>query len=109
MIPSSRLPRTEAALAKFASEELHLVTVFVLIASRHDKNPQIHETTWAYFQVREDLAFHLSRGIDALIQTLIHDIVLGKCVSVGAVEALLLLSGAFFRRLPATCPPKEWL
>ncbi|KAM0754657.1 hypothetical protein T439DRAFT_118591 [Meredithblackwellia eburnea MCA 4105] len=72
--PYTRVPRTEEQLAKFASQELHLVTVMVVIASRHDRNPRVHDKSWAY------------------LQTLINEIILGKNAGVGAVEALLLLS-----------------
>ncbi|KAK4702747.1 hypothetical protein P7C70_g3474, partial [Phenoliferia sp. Uapishka_3] len=74
IIPYQRVPRTEEQLAKFAHEELHLTTVMCVISSRHDKNPRVHDKSWAY------------------LQTLINDIILGKNVGVGAVEALLLLS-----------------
>lgn len=74
VVPWTRVPRSEAALAKFAAEELHLVTVFCVIASRHDRQTRVHDKTWAY------------------CQTLINDIMLGKTASIGAVESLLLLS-----------------
>ncbi|KAL8286374.1 hypothetical protein RQP46_004391 [Phenoliferia psychrophenolica] len=80
VVPEYRVPRTEEQLAKFASEELHLMTVFIVIASRHDKNPKVHDKSWAY------------------LQTLINEIILGKSVGVGAVEALLLLSEYLPRR-----------
>ena len=59
-------------------DELYLTTVFIYIASRHDlggtRGFDIHNRTWAY------------------LQELISDLVFGKDASVGAVEALLLLS-----------------
>lgn len=59
--------------------ELHLTTVFILIASRLDQGTgnqgRIHEQTWEY------------------MQELIKRLVFGEEVSVGALEALLLLSG----------------
>jgi len=63
------------------TDELHLTTVFVLIASRLDQGAAhqlaIHDKTWVY------------------MRELINDLVFGKVASVGAVEALLLLSGEF--------------
>jgi hypothetical protein len=59
--------------------ELHLSTVFVLLASRIDQASQhhteIHAKTWAY------------------MKELITSLTFGEEVNVGAVEALLLLSG----------------
>lgn len=64
--------------------ELHLTTVFILIASRLDQGSgnqgRIHEQTWEY------------------MQELITRLVFGEEVSVGALEALLLLSGALLER-----------
>lgn len=28
------------------------MTVFIVVASRHDKNPRVHDKSWAYLQVR---------------------------------------------------------
>lgn len=101
LVPHHRIPRTEAQLTAFAkgehgltslkivfmqtksleiAAELHLTTVFILIASRLDQGSgnqgRIHEQTWEY------------------MQELITRLVFGEEVSVGALEALLLLSGA---------------
>lgn len=66
-------------LILLSSAELHLTTVFILIASRLDQGTgnqgRIHEQTWEY------------------MQELITRLVFGEEVSVGALEALLLLSG----------------
>lgn len=101
LVPHHRIPRTEAQLTAFAKgqsaaalsphlvycipmivsspAELHLTTVFILIASRLDQGAgnqaRIHEQTWEY------------------MQELITRLVFGEEVSVGALEALLLLSG----------------
>lgn len=60
------------------TDELHLTTVFVLIASRLDQGGkrgyEIHDRSWEY------------------MRELINDLVFGKDATVGAVEALLLLS-----------------
>lgn len=77
-MPYSRIPATEAALIAFCRDEVHLTTVFVLIASRLDsggtRQMEIHDKSWAY------------------MRELINDLVFGKDATVGAVEALLLLS-----------------
>lgn len=51
IIPYNRIPKTEQQVAKFASEELHLTTVIVVIASRNEKDMRIHDRSWAYMQV----------------------------------------------------------
>ena len=65
-------------LTDTTADEVHLTTVFILIASRADQGGQrqlqIHEKTWVY------------------MRELINDLVFGKDPTVGAVEALLLLS-----------------
>ncbi|KAI5481636.1 hypothetical protein MNV49_002862 [Pseudohyphozyma bogoriensis] len=85
IFPVQRIPRTLSQLAQFAKDELHLTTTAIVIASRHDKNTTVHEQSWAY------------------LQTLINDIILGKSVAVGAVEALLLLS-EYLPRQPDLAP-----
>jgi hypothetical protein len=75
MVPYDRIPRDTSSLARFASEEEHLLTAVVVIAARQEKMFDVHGRAWEY------------------MQTLINELILGKSASVGAVEALLLLSG----------------
>ncbi|KDQ49197.1 hypothetical protein JAAARDRAFT_43035 [Jaapia argillacea MUCL 33604] len=74
MIPHHRIPKTLGQLAAFADEEPHLLATIIVIASRHEKNSQIHERSWSY------------------LQSCITGIMCGKKATVGTVEALLLLS-----------------
>ena len=75
MVSHHRIPREDAALARFASEEEPLLTAIVVVTSRHEKMFDVHTRAWEY------------------MQTLINELILGKSASVAAVEALLLLSG----------------
>jgi hypothetical protein len=96
VVPASRIPRTDEQLAQFAFDENHLVTAMVVVASRHDaQNPQVHDLSWEYMQVRITKGQHDcgdARQLTLVVQTLLQELVLGKGASVGAVEALLLLS-----------------
>ncbi|KAH8107514.1 hypothetical protein DFH11DRAFT_1732247 [Phellopilus nigrolimitatus] len=85
MVPHHRIPRCAVELARFAHEEEVLLTAIVVIAARQEKMFDVHARSWEY------------------MQTLINEIILGKVVTVGAVEALLLLSENLPRRPePAT-------
>lgn len=76
MVPSYRIPKTEAQLAHFAWKDKELLTAFVVIASRFDQeNKQVHEEAWRV----------MSRYIAAVV---VH----GQEAQVGFVEACLLLS-----------------
>lgn len=75
MVPHHHIPRCLMELARFAAEEAPLLTAIVVIASRQEKMFDVHARSWEY------------------MQTLINELILGKYASVGAVEALLLLSG----------------
>lgn len=75
MVSHYRIPREDAALARFASEEEPLLTAIVVIAARQEKMFDVHTRAWEY------------------MQTLINELILGKSASLAAVEALLLLSG----------------
>lgn len=117
IVPHHRIPTTEASLTAFArgksshshldpyiqcqmltcilsySDELHLTTVFVLIASRLDQGGkrgfEIHDKSWEY------------------MRELINDLVFGKDATVGAVEALLLLSENPPRQLAGSGSSKD--
>ncbi|KAM0747659.1 hypothetical protein T439DRAFT_328867 [Meredithblackwellia eburnea MCA 4105] len=82
---NNHVPRTPEAVARFASEEVHLATVFCVVASRQHGDLGLHDKIWEY------------------CQTLINAINTGKMAGVGAVEALLLLS-EFLPRIPDTPP-----
>ena len=95
MIPHHRIPRTEQQLGAFAKEDGYLLTAIIVIASRQDKKLDIHEKSWNYMQVSFCdflCSFQLAQA-SFLSQALISELILGKAVTVGAVEALLLLSG----------------
>lgn len=81
MVSHHRIPRDELSLAKFANEEEPLLTAIVVVSARQEKLFEIHTRAWGY------------------MQTLINELILGKSASVAAVEALLLLSGAYPRYL----------
>lgn len=76
-----------------STDELHLTTVFVLIASRLDQGGrrgyEIHDKSWEY------------------MRELINDLVFGKDATVGAVEALLLLSENPPRQLAGSGSSKD--
>ncbi|KLO12871.1 hypothetical protein SCHPADRAFT_928922 [Schizopora paradoxa] len=80
MMSYNRIPRTGAELARFAEEDPHLLTAIVVITSRQERMFTIHERSWNH------------------MQNLINELILGKAGSVGAVEALLLLSENLPRR-----------
>lgn len=80
-IPSASCPLPSCAnltaLARFAQEEEALLTAIVVIASWQEKMFDVHARAWTY------------------MQSLINEMILGKSGAVGAVEALLLLSGLY--------------
>ncbi|KAL5480780.1 hypothetical protein ACEPAI_9720 [Sanghuangporus weigelae] len=89
MVPHHHIPRCSTELARFAAEEAPLLTAMVVIASRQEKMFDVHARSWEY------------------MQTLINELILGKYASVGAVEALLLLSENLPRRTEAATEDDE--
>lgn len=81
LVPTKRKPSfdSEQEVAAYLHDEPYLATALLTIASRHDRDNELHGKLWARMQV------HIS------------DMILGRAASIGAVEALLLLSGASFR------------
>lgn len=76
MVPSFRIPKTEAQLAQFAWKDKELLTTMVVIASRFDQeHKSVHEDAWKV----------MSRYISDIV---VH----GQEAQVGFVEACLLLS-----------------
>ncbi|CAN6613324.1 hypothetical protein TRVA0_005S02432 [Trichomonascus vanleenenianus] len=74
VLPSNRVPDSDAKILEFALKEPILLVAFVVIASRYD-SPQIHAASWAY------------------MKEIISGLVTGEVKpTIGAVEAILLLS-----------------
>ena len=89
MVPSSIIPRTLEALAKFAHDEPYLLAAIVIIASRNDTGDgmrEVHNRSWGVMRVS-------MRPDTADVQGWIADIeCLGAPPTVGLVESLLLLA-----------------
>ncbi|KAK9454595.1 hypothetical protein V1511DRAFT_460788 [Dipodascopsis uninucleata] len=73
LVPASKIPVSDELLGEFAQSEPFLLTAMIVVASRFE-NRAIHDICWKY------------------MQSLISDLTFGTEPTVGAVEALLLLS-----------------
>ncbi|KAK9454605.1 hypothetical protein V1511DRAFT_460539 [Dipodascopsis uninucleata] len=73
LMPLAHIPKNDEMLSDFAEREPFLLIAMIIVASRFE-NCAVHEACWKY------------------MQTIISDLMFGTEPTVGAVEALMLLS-----------------